>query len=184
MADPWNTPPLPDHGDDDIDSTFAGVGRVLSQWESVELELCVLYALFSRRVDDPVARQEYGKGRIFAERVKPLEDLAEKWLQHQALECEFGNLIIAIRHFADRRNDVAHGIVRPIHWVFPFQQTDYNFQYGLVPPYYDYKRYGLNNLPKYMYIRQMLDDLERKLFYLSAELTNFRTARILALRRS
>ena len=47
MANPWDAPPLPNHGDDDMECTFAGVGRVLSQWESVEIELSVLFALFT-----------------------------------------------------------------------------------------------------------------------------------------
>ena len=186
MANAWDAPPLPDHGDDDIDTTFAGVGRVLSQWESIELELSVLYALFTGRAGDSEATREYGKGRIFTDRATAVEDLAEKWLRDQTLESEFGQIMCTIRHFADRRNDVAHGIVRPIHWIVPnrIRQTDYNFKYCLVPSYYNYKKYGTDNLPSYMYIGNTLIELENKLFYLSAEAVTFRTARLLALRRS
>ncbi len=96
MANTWDIPPLPDHGDDDRDTTFAGVGRVLSQWESIELELSVLYALFTGRADNSEATREYGKGRIFTDRAKTVEDMAEKWLRDQTLESEFRQIISAI----------------------------------------------------------------------------------------
>jgi hypothetical protein len=182
----WDVPPLPDHGDDDIDTTFAGVGRVLTQWESIELELSVIYAVFMGRPGDSEASREYGRGRTFTDRAKMVAERAEKSLRNQALEDEFDQIMCAIRHFADRRNEVAHGIVRPIHWIMPgrIQQTDYNFKFCLVPSYYNYKKYGPDNLPEYMYISETLLDLEKKLFYLAAETESFRSRIVFRLSRS
>jgi hypothetical protein len=182
MANPWDAPPLPDHGDDDIERTFAGVGRVLSQWETIEIELSVLYALFTKRPADAEARREYGKGRIFVDRSKIIEDVAPKWLCNQELEAEFDSLICTIRHYSDRRNEIAHGIVRPIQWVIPFEPRS-RFQYCLSPPYHDYRRYTEKDLPEYIYIYDIMIELERKLFVLAGDITKYRVARLLSLQR-
>ena len=56
MANPWDTPPLPTYGDDNEDETFTAVGRVMTQWESIEFELARLYSTFVGKPDDYAAR--------------------------------------------------------------------------------------------------------------------------------
>jgi hypothetical protein len=46
MTNPWDRPPFPGKGDDNQDILYAAVGRVISQWEKVELGLSHLYAIF------------------------------------------------------------------------------------------------------------------------------------------
>jgi hypothetical protein len=46
MQNPWDRPPLPSAGNADPNDIYIGVGRVLSQWEIVELQLGYLYTAF------------------------------------------------------------------------------------------------------------------------------------------
>jgi hypothetical protein len=181
MTNPWDVPPLPDRGDDDIERTFAGVGHVLSQWESVEIEMSVLFTLFTNRPADAEARREYGKGTIFANRAIIIEEAAAKWLRDQTLESEFDRLLCVARHFADRRNDVAHGIVRPIQWVIPIDRQYYRLEYCLAPPYHTYRKYDSNNRPEYIYISETLSDLAHKIRVLCSEVLQFRVRRLLSM---
>ena len=44
MSNPWDVPPIPNRGDFDEDTTFAGVGRVMSGWELIEVDSVVFTA--------------------------------------------------------------------------------------------------------------------------------------------
>src|SRR5260370_25399637 len=114
MRHPWDVPPLPTKGDDDIEDTYAGVGRVLSQWETAELELSRIYGLLLNRPDDIEAIRLYGDPKIFEERAKGLAAAAEqyfRWNPHQEAEAELSELMLLARQFSARRNELAHSIV-------------------------------------------------------------------------
>jgi hypothetical protein len=116
-ASPLGRTALAYQGDDDIEDTYAGVGRVLSQWETAELELSRIYGLLLNRPDDIEAIRLYGDPKIFEERAKGLAAAAEqyfRWNPHQDTEAELSELMLLARQFSARRNEVAHSIVMPI----------------------------------------------------------------------
>ena len=130
---------------------------------------------------DAEGRREYGKGAIFANRAIIIEEAAEKWLCDQTLESEFDRLLCVARHFAGRRNEVAHGVVRPIQWVMPIYQPYHRLQYCLVPPYHTYRKYDLHNRPEYIYISETLSDLAQIIRVLANEILQFRIRRLLSM---
>jgi hypothetical protein len=78
IHDTWDAPPIPQHGDLDENSTYAGVGRVLSGWEAMEAELSHLYAAFVGKFHQAEAYREYGAGgQIFANRMLTLRTSAQ-----------------------------------------------------------------------------------------------------------
>ncbi len=120
MANPWDIPPYPTEGDETEDITYAGVGRVLSHWEMIEVELSHIYSLFLDRFEEIEALREYGVPRIFEERIKGLIAASEHYFRaypSQDLESEFSGIVTKVRNFLARRNDIAHSIVRPLEWI-------------------------------------------------------------------
>ena len=120
MENPWDIPPFPKRGDPFDDLTYAGVGRVMSQWETVEYRLAHLYSAFVGRPDDVSAIREYGAGTIFRQRIEALTRKAEAYFikhSHHGRESEFAELLHGLSLFVERRNDVAHGIVGQIQLI-------------------------------------------------------------------
>jgi hypothetical protein len=73
MSNSWDIPNRPTKGDDEVDATYAGVGRVISQWEMIEVELSQIYAWLVKRPEEIEAVRLYSEGkRIFEERIKGL----------------------------------------------------------------------------------------------------------------
>ncbi len=177
MTNPWEVPPIPLYGDPKEDDTYMGVGRVLSAWEGVELVLGQIYSHFVGMCYQLGAFHEYGAGRIFSERFVIIARAAEKFFVKwcdQDLEGEFLRNSLAVHGFSNRRNDVAHGIVRPKEWIEPIDpfnplaRTPTTFL--LVPPQYKFSKFDQNNRPTYAYNLAMLLQLDRDLFNLRLRL--------------
>jgi len=62
MADHWEIPPIPDHGDASDDVTHIARSRALDAWELLEVALSVLDVRFAKAVG---SRIRYGSGQIF-----------------------------------------------------------------------------------------------------------------------
>lgn len=143
MADPWQIPPFPPHGDENADDTYKMVGWALSQWETLEYQLSHIYAQLVGQPGRISAMRDYGAGRIFVERLAALERVAEAFFvrySDQAAEAEFDRITAFASRLADRRNEIAHGIVRPLQWtqsVVPEyeQLRGARLEYALVPPF-------------------------------------------------
>jgi hypothetical protein len=60
MQQPWERPSLVREGDPDPNHTYISVGRVLSQWEGVEIQLGYVYTAAAERHGDWWALLEYG----------------------------------------------------------------------------------------------------------------------------
>jgi hypothetical protein len=178
--DTWDAPPIPVHGDLDENITYAGVGRVLSGWEAMEAELSHLYAAFVGKFHQAEAYREYGTGRIFTDRMKTLRTAAERYFvrhPNQSREGQFDCLAEIAVKFADRRNEVAHSIVRDLGHVRPFQTDDaIGSQFFLVPSHYNYKRFGPDNMPTYAYTSIELAYLTGGLWDLQSHLAIYRDA--------
>jgi hypothetical protein len=179
--DIWDRPPIPEHGDDSDDTTFAGVGRVVTEWEHVELEFSYLYSLFVGKHEALEALREYGEGAVFTHRVDKLVKAHEKFcprIPDQDLEVEFFRLIDLAKKFSDRRNDVAHGVVRPIQWTRPpphsWPTEDDPFQYCLVPPNYKGKHFAPDNLPAYVYTYDEMLGIQGQLYGVCGAIVQYR----------
>ena len=124
MPEPWDFIEPSALGDLDKNATYAGVGRVLSEWGKIEVGLSYLYAILSGRPREGAAIREYGSKSIFSQRADDLCRIGRSYFvsnPDQKAEAEFDKLLRAARHFSARRNDVAHGIVRhlKLHGVAP-----------------------------------------------------------------
>jgi len=179
MSNPWDRPPAPMEGDDDENAVYAGVGRVVSNWELIEGELTHLFATFSGVLYTELAYdQYYERGKTTKARLAATEKAAERFFQKtpdQVVEAEFRDLMRRISGFSERRYEIAHGIVRPMRWnerrVRPANGAR---QYCLVPPHYQREWLDENRMPKYGYTSKELVDLGRALFALAFELGTFR----------
>ena len=128
--------------------------------------------------------QRYGEGRIFRDRLAMLRTKAETYFiarQNQELEGTFNCLTKAAEGFSDRRNEVAHGMVFPIHTVTFFRSKfapdiGTKEQYAIIPPYYLLRKHDATGAPMYAYTYRELRILEEKLLTLSEKLGEFRVA--------
>ncbi len=175
MADSWDVPPRPWRGDDSDDITYSGVGRVLSQWEELELQLGASYSAFMGQFEDLATMQRYGVPRIFDARLNGLVKIAEEYFARhpdQAREGAFCDLVARVRGFAARRNDVAHGVVQPFTQPGP---TPFGnpFTFFLVPPIYGARRSPIGQLGAYAYTRPLLLELALAVGRLRTDIRRF-----------
>jgi hypothetical protein len=156
---------------------------VLSQWEFVEVELSHIYAIFCGKYFLAEAYDDYyQEGRTTKNRIKRIENAAERYFQRfpsQALEGQFSQLTRKIGGFADRRHEVAHGVVRPIQWfrtAVPQITTspEAPFEYCLAPPHYQRGWIDENQRPLYIYTSTELKRIEEGLVLLLQEVVLFK----------
>lgn len=183
MSDPWDRPSLPTRGDDNQNDTYAAVGRVLSLWEQVESELGHLFALFIGKYGkDEAYDQYYEKGKTTQGRLNSLQREAKRYFTRspsQEIEGHFCSLMKFAIGFADRRHEVAHGVVRPIEWygsllpelARPLSQG--GFKFCLVPPHYQ-RNWITNGIPEYIYTSAELGEIEKQLFLFAQQITRFK----------
>jgi hypothetical protein len=184
--DTWDAPPIPLNGDLDENRTYSGVGRVLSGWEAMEAELSHIYSVFVGKFRQDEAYREYGTGRIFTDRMKTLRMAAERYFvshPNQSREGQFDCLAEIAVKFADRRNEVAHSVVRDLGYFKQLQTSDaFRSQFFLVPSYYNYKRFRSNNMPTYAYTSIELAHLTSGLWVLQGHLAVYRDALLVDIR--
>ena len=177
MTDPWAVTPFPPHGDERPDDTYKMVGHALSNWETLEYQLAHLYAAFVGQTNKIAALREYGNGNIFTLRLRALKSAAEPFFTvapNQQAEGEFDRIALFAERLADRRNEIAHGIVRPLQWV---QQVMLEYlairgqalEYALVPALYTRKKLDEKHRPKYIYTANELMQFSVAFFDLSQE---------------
>jgi hypothetical protein len=181
MSDPWDIPPFPPHGDDDADDTYKMVGRCLTEWEETEYLLSQLYSQFRGNPAHVPTMRQYGQPTIFAERTKILRTTFKAFITkhpNQNVEGDFDDLMQRITRFADRRNEIAHGVVRPLQWVLP-RLSEYEairndpLQYALIPPLYTNKKLDALNRPTYIYTANELTQFYMFFHELGAEALHF-----------
>jgi hypothetical protein len=145
MTQPWDRSPQPKRGDPTCEAVYEAVGRALSHWEILELDLACLYAKFLG-----ISGQEYVDARIFRERADVITSAAcAYFVKHcnQEIESEFKRLIQDARLFSDRRNDIAHGVVAPV-WNMAHPELD---QFMLRPSNYKRKEFNSLGSPEYAF---------------------------------
>lgn len=165
MGEAWDVPPFPKHGDNAPDDTCKWVGRCLTEWEEMEHVLSTVYSQFCRNPQHIPTMREYGAPNIFRERKKRLEEAAESFfIRHcnQKVEGDFASLLDQIAHYSDRRNEIAHGVVRPLQWIWPHLPVyeairDGALQYALIPALYTHKKLDETHRPRYIYTANELE---------------------------
>lgn len=180
MPNPWDRPPFPTSCDDNPDTTFNAVGRVMTHWETVEFELARLYSLLVGAPDGPALHQ-YGAGRIFRDRLVALRQAAGKHFvqrPHQAWEAQFDFVAVRAEGFSDRRNDVAHGVVFEVSGITFFRERvglskGGNQQFLLIPPIYA-RRWHDGGLPIFCYGSHEMIALHGQLRDLWSDIDAFR----------
>ncbi len=117
MTTPWDIPPVPEDGDHDIFTTFAAVGRALTEWEHVEGALAQVFSFLvgaEWTTTEPAVRA-YGSVVSFQGRANMLDEAAAGYFHtrpNKLFETAFHQVIsVECRKFSDRRNDIAHGRV-------------------------------------------------------------------------
>ena len=190
MTSPWEPFSIPIIADEDRRDTYAGVGRALSEWEGIEVGLCRIFSFF---VGDPdgAAMRTYGEPRIFRDRFQALLRVANKFFissPDQELEGTIDQLETEISGYADRRNEIAHGIVMPINaysfakQVFPQAKPRTNY-YVLLPSYYQVRNHRPDGMPEFIYGANALHKIADNLSTIYPKLVDYREKLRLALWR-
>src|ERR1700720_3688429 len=73
MSEPWDRPPLVREGDPSPWGLYQEVGRLLSQWEGVEIQLAYVHTAARGNHGDWVTLLQYGKGSAFKGRFDILQ---------------------------------------------------------------------------------------------------------------
>jgi hypothetical protein len=119
--DPWDPPPFPKRGNRSSRALYEAIGRALSTWEELETMLAHLYAaLCGCSQYDTEANHDYGEELNFRNRLAKLEHAGCRYFvkgPSQTLEGELAWVIRYVRGYSQRRNDVAHGVVRLLRMV-------------------------------------------------------------------
>jgi hypothetical protein len=181
MTNPWDTPPLPTAGDHDPDQTFLGVGRIMTAWESIEFALCMIHSVFC---GDPggEAMRLYGAKRTFPNRMDDFGSAAWDYFvrnQNQSDEGQLHALLVEVKGYVERRNEVAHGIVVRINNLDYYRKNLSNkdeqpFQFAVVPPYHMVRSHDDDGFPLYAYTSAELATLLKKMVSLLDRLNQYR----------
>lgn len=179
---PWDSFPFPLSGDQDPTNTYAGVGLVTSEWESVEFNLARLHGTFVEGDPSGASIRDYGKGRIFSDRIRDLQKIGCKYFtQHcnQDLEGGFHAICINATGFSARRNEVAHGLVMEVSGIQFFQEklklADLSEkQHLLVPPYHIMRQHEWDGMPSFAYNSAQMHQLASRILSLSDAIVAYR----------
>lgn len=171
MPNEWDRPYTPwfRDGDDDIRVVFAAVGEALTAWEELESFVANLFASLTGSANQmhlgPAIRA-FGVVNSAKMRAQMLTLAAEAFFRNLTLffdddpsdavvaaSTEIRNVIKAYGGWSDRRNDVAHGVVRdadnpgdeefetpgaPVtHLLYPSESNTKKWP-ALEPPHYNY----------------------------------------------
>jgi hypothetical protein len=180
MPNPWDPLRFPIVGDADPYDLYAAVGTFVSEWEAVEMTLAQLYSIFVGQGPAGKAIQDYGRGRIFRERLTDLERVAQSYfIRHnsQNLEGEFDEICLAAKGFADRRNEVAHGLVMEVSNIQFFrdklQLAPAGAQHLVIPPYHAVRNHAAG-FPVWAYNGEQIRTFARRFIDLNSGIKAYR----------
>ncbi len=182
MPNPWDMPFLAQEGDIDPERIYAGIGRVSCQWEDLEISLSHLYSCLVGKPHQADAMYDYGDKAAFRARVRILLEPAHQCFRDQDREAQLDQLCEELIGFSCRRNDVAHGVVRPKEFyagaqaltsksVVEFPTT---YTYWLVPAHYKMEKAGSRELPSYAYNQKLLYELQQNLLRLTHKISSLK----------
>lgn len=157
--------------DADETTLYAEVGRFISVWEHTEFAFARLYSRFRGDQESTEFLREYGAGKVFHDRSLALQRVAEKFFVsccNQDSEASLATLLKVARQFADRRNEIAHGVLfNAAHWPDLKEAADPSGAVRgdafVVIPAFHIDRYHNEELPKYAYSSKEIAFLRRNL---------------------
>ena len=133
-------------------------------------------------MDDAKLMAEYGAGRIFRERAAALSEKANEYFtskpdQHR--EGEFSSLLATSKGYAERRNDIAHGIAFRIDRITWFRNQLKphllrRAHFSLVPPLYANRYASSAGFPLFSYTSVEMGRIAKRLLKLQREVEGFR----------
>ena len=174
MQQPWDRPELVREGDADPKQIYMSVGRVLSQWEGVEIQLGYIYTAATGRHGDWYALLEYGEGNTTARRLRVVHEAVDAFFvrrPYQDAEARVACLLKSAGFFAARRHDIAHGVVRDhtwARWRIPPDRRDPT-GFFLLPSHYRGKAFNEEALPAYAYTAASMEALRHQLVLMETE---------------
>lgn len=174
---------MPTAGDLDSNETYTAVGAMASIWETIEFDLCRIFSAFCNERDGEAMRL-YGSKRAFPGRLDEFSRMADAhFVKHpdQAHESELHHLLVEIKGFVDRRNEVIHGIVLQLNNLAFFRQyladkSEKPLQFAVIPPYHMIRSHGADGFPLYAYNSSMITQLVKLMWSLHQRLEAFRKA--------
>ena len=153
MPNPWEPPLFPDHGDNDNKTLFESIGRALTAWEDLESFLSHLYAgLSEQSLYNQEAIYRYGSFCNVSIRARDLRASGEAYFikyPNQHLEGELSWIIKSFSGWSQRRNDVAHGVVRLID-IAKYTRISLmgaSTSWCLAPPHFKEEKHFATNTP-------------------------------------
>jgi hypothetical protein len=181
MPNPWDAPSLPSAGDLDPELTYLGVGRIMSAWETIEFDLCMIHSVFLGNPGGEAMRL-YGAKRTLRNRLDDFGSAAwDYFIRHpnQEKEGRLHALLVEVKGYVDRRNEVAHGVVLRISNLDFYRQyltckDEKPFQFAVIPPYHMVRSHGADGFPLYAYTSNELTILLEKMTQLHDRLADYR----------
>lgn len=141
----WDRRPWPSEGDPSREAIFTAVGHALTEWESHEGALSVLFAVFvSPILKTKAGMRAYSAVRTFEGRAEMLRAASSAYFASEPNETwqnEFKRILTRSLCFAPRRNEITHAS------VLKFEDSKETF--GLYPAYASFKERDLDNKPSY-----------------------------------
>jgi hypothetical protein len=159
---PWDIRDPSPRGDTDENAVFNAVGQALTEWEGVEVECAKLFAVFvsakQQKTYNAPAVRAYGSIVGTQSRSKMLQLAAEAYFvkrkaKRAAYEVRFTDLIGEYTQYANRRNEIAHGLLKKI--FLTERKTAKGHRHGgigfyLLPSFYNPKKFK-NDILTYRY---------------------------------
>lgn len=167
-VDFWTRPTRSSKGDPDAKQVYEAVGFALSTWEMLENNFSFLFTLFVD-TDSHAARRAYGSLANNTARTDALRGAAEvffsEWVVNKPEQEQFQRLIDHFERAAEKRHEIAHGIVMNVldmgHFLIP---PDYNS--SKMAAFLDDEEYKKDTIARlraqYRYTRNDINEFSRR----------------------
>lgn len=130
-------------------------------WEEFEAGLSHVYSAFCApdRFNE-AAMRKYGEPLNFVQRLKGLKTKGDDYFRrrpHQAKEGDFDSLVNLAENFSQRRNDIAHGVPRYIHWILDpnspvtWLELAPKIAWCVIPPHFKGNKFTKARQPAYVF---------------------------------
>src|SRR5262245_13223967 len=147
MSDIWAVVPLAKKGHATPEELWEVIGQALSTWELVEQGVAILFSTIVMgefHATEAPAVRAYGSSMSSSSRVEMVREAFKTWCRQNEncpLEGNIFTLLSQCRRAAERRNEIAHGIV-----ANAFEENPHWF---LFPGLFNPKKRELGGMPKY-----------------------------------
>jgi hypothetical protein len=158
MKNLWDIPNPEPKGDPNETMIYTAVGAALSKWESVEAAAAEIFTVLvgaesaMTSLVVPPAVRAFGIVTSFPTRCEMITTAAKAFFSiHKEVasyERDIGDALSEAREYSNRRNEIAHGVVREV----TNSETKEFEGYYLFPSFYNPKRFPVSRFPTYSYV--------------------------------